>query len=197
MGIGTIRGLVTLALLLAFVAIVIWAYSKRRKADFDEMAELPFHEYPPEKDTREQDPMTSGWSLFVVFVTLFNILGCVWLLRWTAKPRTADEKIGGGADTGHVWDKDLREYNNPLPRWWLWLFYITVVFGVVYLVAVPGPRYRSRASRAGHRPASTSRRRRRPRRKAAAYLAPFAAMTVPAARGRPARRWPRRATCSR
>jgi cytochrome c oxidase cbb3-type subunit 3 len=82
--------------------------------------------------------MTSGWSLFIVLVTLFNIFGCLWLLRWTSRPRTAGEKIGGGADTGHVWDKDLREYNNPLPRWWLWLFYITIVFSLVYLVLYPG-----------------------------------------------------------
>lgn len=82
--------------------------------------------------------MTSGWSLFVVLVTIVNILGCVWLLRWTTRPKSTTEKIGGGADTGHVWDKDLREYNNPLPKWWLWLFYGTVVFGIVYLVWFPG-----------------------------------------------------------
>jgi cytochrome c oxidase cbb3-type subunit 3 len=82
--------------------------------------------------------MTSGWSLFVIILTIANILACLWLLRWTSKPRTASEKIGGGADTGHVWDKDLREYNNPLPKWWLWLFYITVAFGLLYLAFYPG-----------------------------------------------------------
>jgi len=82
--------------------------------------------------------MTTGWSLFVIILTVLNILACLWLLRWTSKPRTANEKIGGGADTGHVWDKDLREYNNPLPRWWLWVFYITVAFGLVYLALFPG-----------------------------------------------------------
>jgi cytochrome c oxidase cbb3-type subunit 3 len=82
--------------------------------------------------------MTTGWSLFVIIVTVLNIVACLWLLRWTSKPRTANEKIGGGADTGHVWDKDLREYNNPLPRWWLWVFYITVVFGLIYLALYPG-----------------------------------------------------------
>ena len=56
MSIGTVRGLVTLALLLAFIAIVIWAYSKRRKADFDEMARLPFHEYPPGKEKGSKTP---------------------------------------------------------------------------------------------------------------------------------------------
>ena len=82
--------------------------------------------------------MTTGWSLFVIIVTIANILACLWLLRWTSKPRTASEKIGGGADTGHVWDKDLREYNNPLPKWWLWLFYITIAFGLLYLAFYPG-----------------------------------------------------------
>jgi cytochrome c oxidase cbb3-type subunit 3 len=82
--------------------------------------------------------MTTGWSLFVLILTLANILACLWLLRWTSKPRAAGEKIGGGADTGHVWDEDLREYNNPLPRWWLWVFYITVAFGLLYLVLYPG-----------------------------------------------------------
>lgn len=82
--------------------------------------------------------MTTGWSLWIVVLTIANILACVWLLRWTSKPKTRDEKIGGGADTGHVWDTDLREYNNPLPKWWLWLFYITVVFGLLYLALYPG-----------------------------------------------------------
>ena len=82
--------------------------------------------------------MTTGWSLWIVVLTIANILACVWLLRWTSKPRTTDEKIGGGADTGHVWDEDLREYNNPLPRWWLWLFYATVAFGLLYLALYPG-----------------------------------------------------------
>jgi len=82
--------------------------------------------------------MTTGWSLFVIILTILNIAACFWLLRWTSKPRSANEKIGGGADTGHVWDQDLREYNNPLPKWWLWLFYITIAFGLLYLALFPG-----------------------------------------------------------
>jgi cytochrome c oxidase cbb3-type subunit 3 len=81
--------------------------------------------------------MTSGWSLFIIVLTLANIVACLWLLRWTAKPKPA-EKLGGGADTGHVWDGDLREYNNPLPKWWLWVFYISVAFGLLYLALYPG-----------------------------------------------------------
>jgi cytochrome c oxidase cbb3-type subunit 3 len=82
--------------------------------------------------------MSSGWSLFVIVLTVLNILACLWLLWWTAKPKSANEKIGGGADTGHVWDTDLREYNNPLPRWWLWVFYGSVIFGAIYLILYPG-----------------------------------------------------------
>jgi cytochrome c oxidase cbb3-type subunit 4 len=56
MDIGTVRGLVTLCLMLAFIGLVIWAYSKRRKADFDEMANLPFHEHPSDKEQGSKTP---------------------------------------------------------------------------------------------------------------------------------------------
>ena len=122
--------------------------------------------------------MTSGWSLFIILVTLTYILGCVWLLRWTSKPKAAGEKIGGGADTGHVWDKDLREYNNPLPSWWLTLFYITIVFAIGYLVLYPGlgsfaglKGWTSSGQYQSERAAAEA--------KANAYLAQFASMTVP------------------
>jgi len=121
--------------------------------------------------------MTTGWSLFVVILTIVNILACVWLLRWTSKPKSAAEKIGGGADTGHVWDKDLREYNNPLPKWWLWLFYITVVFGLVYLLWFPGlGKFGGMGgwSQAGQYDQESA----AAEAKAAAYLAPFKSMTV-------------------
>ena len=122
--------------------------------------------------------MTTGWSLFVIVLTIVNIVACVWLLRWTMKPRSATEKIGGGADTGHTWDGDLREYNNPLPKWWLWLFYLTVVFGLVYFVLYPGLgtfkgiKGWSQASQWEQENAAAEAR-------VAAYLAPFASMTVP------------------
>jgi cytochrome c oxidase cbb3-type subunit 4 len=54
--IGTIRGLITLLLMLAFIGLVIWAFSKRRKKDFDEMAQLPFREYPADKDQGSKSP---------------------------------------------------------------------------------------------------------------------------------------------
>jgi cytochrome c oxidase cbb3-type subunit III len=122
--------------------------------------------------------MTSGWSLFIVVIVILNILACVWLLRWTSKPKSAGEKIGGGADTGHVWDKDLREYNNPLPRWWLWLFYITVVFGLLYLVLYPGLGT-FKGIRGWTAAGQYEQEKSAAEAKAAAYLAPFASMTIP------------------
>jgi len=76
------------------------------------------------------------WPVWIIVLTLANILGCWWLIRWTSKPRPGEAK--SGAETGHTWDEGLSEYNNPLPRWWLWLFHITLVFGLVYLVLYPG-----------------------------------------------------------
>jgi cytochrome c oxidase cbb3-type subunit 3 len=80
--------------------------------------------------------MSSGWSLYIIIITLVNILGCLWLITWTTKKRTGEAKQG--EVTGHTWDGDLQEYNNPLPRWWLWLFIITIIFGFAYLYYYPG-----------------------------------------------------------
>jgi len=75
------------------------------------------------------------WSLYVAGLTLFGILACL-LLLWI----TARKKVVPQADntTGHVWDGDLREMNNPMPRWWMWLFVLSIVFSLLYLVAYPG-----------------------------------------------------------
>ncbi len=80
--------------------------------------------------------MTLGHSLFIIVLTLLNIGGALWLLWWTRRSR--GEGSVTTETTGHVWDEDLRELNNPLPRWWLWLFIITVAFGGVYLALYPG-----------------------------------------------------------
>ena len=75
------------------------------------------------------------WSVYVAVLTLVSIFACL-LLLWI----TARKKITASVDntTGHVWDEDLREMNNPMPRWWMWLFVLTIIFALGYLVAYPG-----------------------------------------------------------
>ena len=79
------------------------------------------------------------WSWYVALLSLFSVLACG-LLLYLAGKATVVAHDGKASDntTGHVWDGDLREYNNPLPRWWLWLFILTVVFSLVYLAVFPG-----------------------------------------------------------
>ena len=81
------------------------------------------------------DFTSNFWSVFVTVVTLVSIVACLLLLWFTGKARamTATDNT-----TGHVWDGDLREMNNPLPRWWAWLFVLTVIFALVYLALYPG-----------------------------------------------------------
>jgi cytochrome c oxidase cbb3-type subunit 3 len=79
------------------------------------------------------------WPLFVTVGTVAAIVFCAWLLLATSRARVAAPSPDGSpGTTGHVWDGDLTEYNNPLPRWWRNLFWITIVFGVAYLVLYPG-----------------------------------------------------------
>jgi cytochrome c oxidase cbb3-type subunit III len=80
--------------------------------------------------------MTHAHSIFIIVLTVANVAGALWLLWWTR--RSSGEGSVTTDTTGHVWDEDLRELNNPLPRWWLWLFIITVVFGGAYLALYPG-----------------------------------------------------------
>ncbi len=81
------------------------------------------------------DFTSNFWSLYVAGLTILGILGCGVLL-WV----TARKKVESASDntTGHVWDEDLREMNNPMPRWWMWLFVITIVFSLAYLAIYPG-----------------------------------------------------------
>ncbi len=80
--------------------------------------------------------MGNGTSLFIIVVTLANIAGCLWLIWWTSRRNPHDASASN--TTGHVWDGDLSEYNNPMPRWWLGLFLLTILFGFLYLALYPG-----------------------------------------------------------
>ncbi len=75
------------------------------------------------------------WSYYIAVLTLGGIVACLLLLWFSSKARVVATSDNS---TGHVWDGDLREMNNPLPRWWAWLFVITIVFSLVYLVLFPG-----------------------------------------------------------
>lgn len=79
---------------------------------------------------------TPFWYGWIFILTVGNILACVWLVWWTLRKRTGE--AAQGDVTGHTWDGDLQEYNNPLPRWWLWLYFGTIVFGSIYLILYPG-----------------------------------------------------------
>ena len=80
------------------------------------------------------DFLNGGWSIFISAVTLLGLLACLALLLFASRRKV----MANDNTTGHVWDEDLRELNNPLPRWWMWLFIITVVFAVLYLALYPG-----------------------------------------------------------
>ena len=76
------------------------------------------------------------WHWFIAIVSLISIVGCGVLL-WT---QTSRRPAKGETVKlhGNVWDEDLVEYNHPMPTWWMWLFYITIVFSLGYLVVYPG-----------------------------------------------------------
>ena len=79
------------------------------------------------------DFFNSGWSIFIGAATVIGLLGCLWLL-FVASNRTP---MASDNTTGHVYDEDLVEMNNPLPRWWMVLFILTVVFALVYVFLFP------------------------------------------------------------
>ena len=81
------------------------------------------------------DFVSSFWNGYVAVLTLVSILACAVFLKMFSSSRGGGGKVD---TTGHLWDEDLAEFNNPLPRWWMWLFYITIVFALIYLVLYPG-----------------------------------------------------------
>ena len=74
--------------------------------------------------------MSTAWNWYVIVLVAINLLGCGWLLWWTAKRRPGDPKP---EDTSHYWDGDITEYNKPMPRWWINGFFIALAFGIGYL----------------------------------------------------------------
>jgi cytochrome c oxidase cbb3-type subunit 3 len=82
------------------------------------------------------DFVNDFWNMYVVVIVLVSILACgVFLWSQSIHAPVSGAKV---ETMGHVWDETLEEYNHPLPKWWSWLFYITIVFGLVYLALYPG-----------------------------------------------------------
>ena len=80
--------------------------------------------------------MSAFWNVWVWVLTLGTLAGCLWLLQSLTtqrKEKQPEEK----KTTGHVWDGDLVELNNPLPRWWLWTFYLCIIWSVGSMIAYP------------------------------------------------------------
>ncbi|MCQ4144928.1 MULTISPECIES: cytochrome-c oxidase, cbb3-type subunit III [Vogesella] len=82
------------------------------------------------------DFVSDFWSIYITVIVIVGIVGLTYLLF--SQSKTTVQKGEEVKTMGHVWDDDLEEYNNPLPRWWMLMFYITLIFGAVYLVLYPG-----------------------------------------------------------
>jgi cytochrome c oxidase cbb3-type subunit III len=80
--------------------------------------------------------LSDFWHWYIVIISVVSIIACGVLLKMmTTKRIPKGEKVGLH---GNTWDEDLQEYNHPLPSWWKWLFYITLVFSLVYMAVYPG-----------------------------------------------------------
>ena len=81
------------------------------------------------------DFFSGGWSIYIAALTIVSLVACLALLIIASRRRVmADDNT-----TGHVWDEDLKELNNPLPRWWMWLFVTTWPAGVRGVVVMSPP----------------------------------------------------------
>ena len=82
------------------------------------------------------DFVSDFWGIWITAIVVAGFVGLSLLLFTQSKTNV---KKGEQVETmGHVWDGDLEEYNHPLPRWWMLMFYITLIFGACYLVLYPG-----------------------------------------------------------
>jgi cytochrome c oxidase cbb3-type subunit 3 len=87
------------------------------------------------KENKMSDFTSNFWPVFITAISLLGIFGCALLLWRTSKIKVETSQDG---TNGHVWDEDLREMNNPLPRWWVGMFILTIIFALFYLSAYPG-----------------------------------------------------------
>jgi cytochrome c oxidase cbb3-type subunit III len=81
--------------------------------------------------------MSTFWSFWIAGLTLTNLALLFWLLMANRKRALSEDENDQPNTTGHVYD-GIEEYDNPLPRWWFFMFLISFVFGVLYLIVYPG-----------------------------------------------------------
>ena len=79
--------------------------------------------------------MSTFWSIWISVIVLGTVFGCWWLLYATRKGQTTDTETN--KTVGHSFD-GIEEYDNPLPKWWYYLFIATCVFALGYLALYPG-----------------------------------------------------------
>ena len=80
--------------------------------------------------------MPAFWHWFVVIGTVLFVGWCIWIVSWSAKQ--GPQNVSDDDLVGHKWDGDLEEWNNPAPRWWLYLYFLTLFWAVAYMIAYPG-----------------------------------------------------------
>lgn len=81
--------------------------------------------------------MSTFWSLWIIILTTTNLVLLLWILLANRKRAVVGEESTEAKTTGHEYD-GIEEYDNPLPRWWFWMFILTFVFSVGYLIIYPG-----------------------------------------------------------
>jgi cytochrome c oxidase cbb3-type subunit 3 len=82
------------------------------------------------------DFISDFWHYYIAALTIAGILFSLWILVSQTTRKLAPGEQAEVME--HAWDGDLQELNNPLPRWWLYLFYFLIAFSVLYLVLYPG-----------------------------------------------------------
>jgi cytochrome c oxidase cbb3-type subunit 3 len=80
--------------------------------------------------------MTAFWHWVVAAGTIGFVLWCIWLIRWSSQQGPQD--VADEDHVGHRWDGDLEELNNPAPKWWLYLYFITIAWAIGYMIVYPG-----------------------------------------------------------
>lgn len=81
--------------------------------------------------------MSTFWSLWIIILTTINLILLLWVLLANRKVAVRDDADPENRTTGHVYD-GIEEYDNPLPKWWFYMFIGTFVFSVIYLILYPG-----------------------------------------------------------